>query len=188
MKVGYARVSTTGQSLDIQLEALKSNGCEELFQETESGKSADNREQLKTALQFVRKGDALVVTKLDRLARSMVDLGNIADTLKIKGADLIVLGQGGIDTTTSTGMLMFNMLGSFAQFERDLILERTAEGRAKAKAKGVKFGRKVKLDDIKLQEAIAEYKQRNLSASEVARKHGISRSSLYRLMQTIDPS
>lgn len=182
MKVGYARVSTTGQSLEVQLEALRAAGCEEIFQEKESGKTADNREQLQALLRFIRKGDTLVCTKLDRLARSVGDLDKIAGLLKEKEADLLVLGQAGLDTSTPTGKLLFNMLGAIAEFERDLILERTAEGRAKAKANGVSFGRKRKLDDHKLQLVIDDYKQGKLSANEVAKKHGISRSSLYRLM------
>lgn len=184
MKVGYARVSTTGQSLEVQLETLQQAGCDEVFQEKQSGKLADNREQLQAVLKYVRKGDTLVCTKLDRLARSIGDLDKIAKTLKEKGVELIVLGQSGIDTTTPSGKLMFNMLGAFAEFERDLILERTNEGRIKAKKAGVQFGRKPKLDDNKLQSAINDYKQGSLSASEVAKKYGISRASLYRLMNT----
>ena len=182
MKVGYARVSTTGQSLESQLETLKAFGCEEIFQEKQSGKQADSREQLNALIKFVRAGDILVCTKLDRLARSVNDLGNIAKTLESKGVDLIVTDQSGIDTSNPLGKLLFNILGSIAEFERDLILERTNEGRIKAKNAGVQFGRKPKLDDNKLRSAINDYKQGLSSASEIAKKYGISRASLYRLM------
>ena len=182
MKVGYARVSTVGQSLEIQLQGLDKEGCEKIFQEKASGKDADKRVQLQLALEFVRAGDVLVITKLDRLARSMGDLSIISKRLKEKGVGLKAINQPEIDTTSAIGELLFNVLGAVANFERALINERTAEGRAKAKLKGVKFGRKQKLDDEKLRLAIAEYNKRELSANDVAKKYGISRASLYRLM------
>lgn len=182
MKVGYARVSTVGQSLETQLEELEKEGCEKIFQEKASGKGADNRQQLQLALEFVRSGDILVITKLDRLARSMGDLSMISKKLKEKGVGLKAINQPEIDTTSAIGELLFNVLGAVASFERALINERTAEGRAKAKAKGVQFGRKQKLSREKLQLAIVDYKERQISASDVAKKYGISRASLYRLM------
>ena len=119
MLVGYARVSTTDQTLDTQVERLTYEGCEKLFSESYSGGSTQGRKQLQLALDFVREGDVLVCTKLDRLARSAVDLGNIANTLSDKGCDLVVLDQP-IDTTSPTGKLMFNMIAAFAEFERAL--------------------------------------------------------------------
>ena len=182
MKVGYARVSTLGQSLEIQIDSLTKEGCDRIFTEKASGKSTDNREQLQAALGFVRVGDVFVITKLDRLARSMTDLGLISKTLKTKGVGLKALDQPEIDTTSAIGELLFNILGSVAAFERALINERTAEGRAKAKVKGVKFGAKAKLSDIELVKLKAEVELYSGSKSELAHKYGISRASLYRLI------
>ena len=182
MKVGYARVSTLGQSLDIQLESLAKEGCQKIFEEKASGKSTDDREQLQMALDFVRDGDVLVITKLDRLARSMIDLGLIAKRLKDKGVGLKAIDQTGIDTTTATGELLFNILGSVAAFERALINERTAEGRAKARAKGVKFGAKAKLSESEVASLKEEMELFEGSKSELASKYGISRASLYRII------
>lgn len=122
--VGYARVSSTGQSLDVQLEKLKD--CDKLFQEKKSGRT-DNREQLKQCLEYVRDGDVFVVTKLDRLGRSTRDLLNIVNRLESKGVQLRVLDQN-LDTGTSSGKLMFTMLGAIAEFENDLRRERQSEG------------------------------------------------------------
>lgn len=184
MKIGYARVSTTGQSLESQLETLKNAGCDKVYQEKLSGKSADNRERLQTVLEFIQEGDILICTKLDRLARSISDLWSIVNLLESKKAHITILDQPLIDTSKPEGKLVMTMFGYVAETERALILERTANGRAKAKAKGVQFGRKPKLDDNKLQSAIDDYKQGSLSASDVAKKYGISRASLYRLMNT----
>lgn len=177
--IGYARVSTQNQSLDNQKHRLTAYGCEKLFTEKYSGAKSD-RAQLKAALDYVREGDALIVTKLDRLARSAVDLGKIAEQLQRKGVDLVVLDQD-INTTTPTGKLMFTMIGAFAEFERDLINERCKEGIAKAKERGVKFGRRCKLSDKQLVEMKAEFKAGVIGKTELAAKYGISRPSLYRL-------
>lgn len=182
MKIGYARVSTLGQSLENQLESLAKEGCDKIFQEKASGKSADNREQLQLALDFVRAGDVLIITKLDRLARSMIDLGAISKTLKDKGVGLKALDQPEIDTTSAIGELLFNILGSVASFERSLINERTAEGRAKAKSKGVKFGAKAKLSVSQLVNLKNEFASWEGNKTELADKYGISRASLYRLV------
>ena len=177
--VGYARVSTQGQSLDNQTERLLERGCSKIFAEKYSGAKAD-REQLKAALNYVREGDVLVVTKLDRLARSAVDLGRVAELLQEKAVDLVVLDQQ-IDTTTSTGKLMFTMIAGFAEFERDLINERCREGIAKAKERGVKFGRPSKLSKEQLEALRAEFLAGVIGRGELARKYGISKPSLYRL-------
>jgi DNA invertase Pin-like site-specific DNA recombinase len=181
LKVGYARVSTLGQSLENQVASLTNAGCEKIYQEKASGKTSDGREQLQLALDFVRAGDVLVFTKLDRLARSMGDLGVIAKKLKEKSVGLVALDQPAIDTTTATGELIFNVLGAVASFERSLINERTAEGRAKAMSKGVKFGKKPKLSDMQIKELSEELAIWTGSKEELAAKHGISRASLYRL-------
>ena len=181
MKIGYARVSTTGQDYETQLTKLKAEGCEEIFSEKQSGKSAENREQLQAALKYARKGDVLVITKLDRLARSMGDLWQIVRELDTKGVGFKVLDQTGMDTTTPTGKLMFNILGSIAEFERDLINARTDEGRKAAKAKGVKFGRKEKLTSEQVEALQADVKVEAMSMQVIADKYGVARNSVYRL-------
>jgi len=181
MRVGYARVSTTGQSLEVQLDALGASGCEKIFREKQSGKQAHTREQLQRAIEFVREGDALVVTKLDRLARSTLDLEQLAKRLQDKNVGLIVLDQKELDTTTRTGKLMFTLLGAIAAFERELILERAAEGRAKAMQRGVKFGRPVTIPTEKQAQVRRDLKTWKGSKAELAKHHGISRATLYRM-------
>lgn len=139
-KIGYARVSTKEQNLDVQLMALRDFGCEQLFFEKLSGTIA-HRPQLDACLSFLRKGDVLVVYKLDRLGRSLKNLIELLDSLKDREVGFVSL-QDNISTEGAAGQLMLNILGAFAQFERDLILERTAEGRKTAKERGVRFGRK----------------------------------------------
>lgn len=177
--IGYARVSSQGQNLDNQLERLNLHGCSKVFSEKYSGIKSD-REQLQAALDYVREGDSLVVTKLDRLARSSVDLGRIAETLQNKNVDLVVMDQK-IDTSTPTGKLMFNMIGAFAEFERDLIGERCREGIARAKKRGVYIGRKPKLTKKQLNELKADFGEGLLSRQQLAEKYGLSRASVYRL-------
>jgi DNA invertase Pin-like site-specific DNA recombinase len=128
----------------------------------------------------VREGDKFVITRLDRLARSVGDLADIAKQLENKGVDLVVLDQQ-IDTSTATGKLMFNMIDAFAEFERDLINERCKEGIERAKAKGVKFGRKPSLSLSQLNKLKLEFKDGELGKKELASKYGISKASLYRL-------
>lgn len=139
MKVGYARVSTKDQSLDMQLQALEANNCERLFKEKISGKGTI-QPQLQECLNFLREGDTLVVYKLDRLGRSLKNILALLDELNSRGVTFISL-QDNLSTEGANAQLMINLLGTFAQFERDLIVERCQEGRKVAKAKGVKFGR-----------------------------------------------
>lgn len=131
--IGYARVSSVGQSLDVQLDKLTKAGCERVYQEKVSGTSTDGREQLAELLRYVREGDDVVITKLDRLGRSLADLLDITEQLEAKGVTLRVLDQN-LETTTAQGKLMFTMLGAFAEFETALRKERQMEGIAKAKA------------------------------------------------------
>ena len=175
---GYARVSTTGQSLDVQLEQLQAAGCQRVFMEKLGGACTAGRDQLVLALDFVREGDVFVVTRLDRLARSIVDLRHIVDRLAAKGVGFRCLQQGGIDTTTSEGRLLLNVLGSFAEFELDIRRERQAEGIAKAKAAGVYRGRPATIggDDV------LRLKADGLGATDIAKRLGISRASVYRLL------
>lgn len=181
IKIGYARVSTTGQSLETQLAALQAAGCTKIYQEKLSGKSTSNREQYKAALDYIREGDVLIVTKLDRLARSISDLWETVRAIEQKGAALKVLDQPLIDTTTKEGKLVMTMFGYVAETERSLILERTQEGREKAKAAGVKFGRKETITPEIAQAALEDFKAGNESSVVIAKRHGLSRASLYRL-------
>jgi len=180
MKVGYARVSSVGQSLDTQIEKLTAFGCEKVFQEKRSGATRENREAVNAALEFCREGDVLVITKLDRLARSMVDLQDITKTLDRKGVDFIVLDQS-IDTTTPAGRLTFHLLGAVAEFERDLITERRNEGIERAKVKGVKFGRREKLSEAQVQELRTAYGAGE-TRQELMKCFDISKSTFYRLI------
>lgn len=146
MKIGYARVSSIGQNLDTQIQKLKEYGCEEIFMEKRSGKDRKGRIELERALEYVRSGDEFIVAKLDRVARSVIDLNNILHLLNEKNVSFKALNTD-IDTSTSHGKLLFNILGSIAEFERELIKERQKDGIENAKTNGVKFGRKKKIND-----------------------------------------
>lgn len=174
--VGYARTSTFDQvaGLETQQMALKDLGCEEIFQEQVS--ATGKRPRLDEALRFIRKDDILVVTKLDRLARSIKHLGEIVEALDSKKASLRILNLN-LDTGTPTGKLILNMLGSVAQFEREMMLERQKEGIAKAKLEGRYKGRPKKIDPQEVQLLL---KQGN-SVSQIQKELGISRASVYRL-------
>ena len=183
IKIGYARVSSTGQDYQTQYDKLIAAGCKKVFSEKQSGKSADDRAELQRALEFLElggEGCALVVTKLDRLARSMNDLTTITSKLQKNGVGFIVLDQQ-IDTTTAQGKLLFNILGSLAEFERDLINARCDEGRKAAKAKGVPFGRRPKIKGEQLEALKADVKAGNMSMQAIADKYGVARNSVYRL-------
>lgn len=179
MQIGYARTSTLEQiaGFEAQKRDLETAGCEKVFSERVS--SVAHREQLEAAIDYLRDGDRLVVTKLDRLARSMRDLIAIKDRIEAKGAGLRILNMN-LDTTTATGKLMLNVLGSVAEFEREIMLERQREGVAKAKAEGKFKGRKptarAKAGEVEAMLAAGE------SPTVVAKKLGIGRSSVYRAM------
>jgi DNA invertase Pin-like site-specific DNA recombinase len=173
--IGYARVSTTDQDLTIQRDALKAAGCDVIRQEHASGTTTKGRDELRTILDFVRQGDTLVVTRIDRLARSIGDLQDIVRTLKAKGAALKATEQP-IDTSTAAGKCFLDMLGVFAEFETNLRRERQLEGIAKAKAAGVYKGRP---KTIRVADVLAMRTQ-GLSPSEIAKQLGISRASVYR--------
>ena len=178
MRVGYARVSTVGQKLDVQLDRL--SDCDRIFKEKASAGTTEKRHELKKALDFVRDGDVFLVTKLDRLARSVVDLSNIVQLLEQKDVDLVVLDQG-IDTTTIYGRLQFNILASIGEFERGIIRERSREGRERAIARGVKFGIRAKLSSDEISEMVRLFETDELSKRDICEIFGISRSSVYRL-------
>ena len=153
MIFGYARVSTDGQSLDAQRAQLRQAGCGKIFDEKVSGARSD-RARLKALLAGLGEGDLVLVTRLDRLARSTRDLLNILAGIVDKGAGFRSLGDPWADSTTPHGRLMLTVLGGLAEFERELIRARTSEGRSRAKARGVKFGRKPKLTPYQRQEAL----------------------------------
>jgi DNA invertase Pin-like site-specific DNA recombinase len=177
--IGYARVSTTDQSLTIQTEKLTNHGCTEIFQDRFTGSTAD-RPKLKECMAYIRKGDSLVITKLDRLARSTFHLTQIGESLKTKGVDLIVLDQS-INTETPTGRLLFNILGVIAEFESELRKERQMEGIAKAKANGVYFGAKKKLNDDDVAQ-LKKDREGGKLISDIGKKYRISRTTVYRLL------
>ena len=174
---GYARVSSTGQDLTVQQEALKAAGCEIIRSEKVSGTSTQGRDELRNLLDFVREGDELVITRIDRLARSIKDLQDIVSELKDKNVDLRATEQP-IDTTTAAGKCFLDMLGVFAEFETNLRKERQMEGIAKAKERGVYQGRRPSIDA----EKVRELKTSGMGASKIARELGISRASVYRLL------
>ena len=178
MKVGYARVSTLGQKLDVQLD--RPAGCDRVYHEKLSAGSAHTRPELQKALDFVRDEDVFVVTKLDRLARSVVDLSEIVKKLQKKNVDLAVMDQG-IDATTIYGWMQFNILAAIGEFERGLIRERSQEGRLKAIQRGVKFGARPKLSTQQLKALAQDYETPGCSKTEIAEYYGISRASVYRL-------
>lgn len=179
MQIGYARTSTLEQvaGIEAQKRDLEAAGCNKVFAEQLS--SVAQRDQLEAAIDYLRDGDSLVVTKLDRLARSMRDLLAIVDRIEAKGAGLRILAMN-LDTTTATGKLMLNVLGSVAEFERSMMLERQREGVAKAKAEGKYRGRaptaRAKAGEVEAMLAAGE------SPTAVAKKLGIGRSSVYRAM------
>lgn len=178
MLVGYARVSTTQQSLDVQLEQLGQHGVEKVFQEQLSGKSASNRPQLKAALDFCREGDTFLVTRLDRFARSAQDLHNIVAALTSKGVGFRCLQQGGLDTTTSHGKLMLGILAAVAEFELDIRQERQREGIDKAKAQGVYRGGKQRFDIA----AIQNFHNAGMKPRAIAKEMRCSPATVYRLL------
>lgn len=178
MKVAYSRVSSSSQSLEVQLEALKQYGCEKMFQEKVSGTSTQGREQLRECLDFVREGDELVITRIDRLARSVLDLQLIVKELTDKGVTLTATEQP-ISTKDATSKCFLDMLGVFAELETNLRSERQLEGIARAKQKGVYTGRKSKIDVQK----IKKLKEEGLGASAIAKQLKIHRDSVYRLLR-----
>jgi DNA invertase Pin-like site-specific DNA recombinase len=181
LKVGYARTSTLEQiaGMDAQVRDLHAAGCEKVFSEQVS--SVAKRPQLEAVLDFIREGDTLAVTKLDRLARSTQHLLEIADRVQAKGADLSILNLG-VDTSTATGKLTFTIIGAVGAFERELMLERQREGVARAKALGKYKGRKptarAKSEEVKA------LKAEGVRPSDIARRLGIGRASVYRVLSS----
>ncbi len=177
MKIGYARVSTIDQSLDLQLDALKAAGCERIFQEKVSG-TKDDRKQLVELFEYARQGDAIVVYKLDRLGRSTRKLLELTDELDRRGVELISL-RDNIDTTTAVGKAMFRMLAVLSEMERDLIAERTKAGLEAARARGRVGGRPRKAVD----KALRLYDSRQHTVKEIQEFTGVSKATLYRAIE-----
>ena len=187
MKIGYARVSTVGQSLETQIEKLTAAGCEpdNIYKEKQTGTSTKHREALAELKRTVREGDTVMVSKIDRLGRSLVDLNKIVSDLVGKGAQVVFID----DNITFSGKddamnkLIFNMLSSFAEFEREIIVQRTTEGRERALKEGRKFGRKIsKAQRVAIDKALQMYDEREdkgYTVSYILDESGISRSTLY---------
>ncbi len=180
MKIGYARVSTTGQDLSLQISALESFGCERIFYEKKS--AVKEREELDKVMLLLREGDVLVVWKLDRLARSIQQLLLLISKLEDMKVDLVCV-NGAVDTTTPHGRLLFHVTSAFAQFERDLIVERTMAGLAEARKKGVQLGRRAGLSPEALEKAkVASELYSSRTVPQICSVLKISKSTLYRYL------
>lgn len=175
--IGYARVSTEDQHLDLQTDALEKYGCERIFKEKVSGRDAE-RSELKAMFDYLREGDTVVVWKLDRLGRSMQDLIRLTNQLGDKGVGFASI-KDSIDMSTPTGRLYFHLMASLAEFERDLIRERTKAGLEAARARGREGGRKP-ADSEKLEQAFILYDSQTLSVADICKMTGISKSTFYR--------
>jgi DNA invertase Pin-like site-specific DNA recombinase len=181
MIIGYARVSTKEQDLSGQLAELQAAGCAKVYSEKASGARSADRTELAKVLRRLQAGDVLMVTRLDRLARSTRDLLNVLDTVKQAGAGFRSLKDTWADTTTPHGQLMLTVLGGLAEFERSLIVARTGEGRERAKARGVRFGRPSSLSAFQRQEAVRRHAAGE-AAADIARSFNCHRASVYRAL------
>lgn len=176
-KVGYARVSSSGQSLEIQLDKLKD--CDKIFQEKRSA-ATDNRPKLKDCLEYVREKDTLVITRLDRLARSTLHLCQIAQELERKKVAIQVIDQN-IDTNDATGRLLFNMLGAISQFENEIRAERQMDGIKKALANGIRFGKKRRLNNEQIH-SLKNKRKKGVKITDLMREYNLSKASIYRYL------
>src|SRR5690349_5269388 len=187
MRIGYGRVSTTDQHPEAQHDALTAAGCDEIFIDKLSGKLA-SRPELDKALVAVRQGDQLVITKLDRLGRSLRNLMDLSDLFQSKGVGLVVLDQG-IDTTTPAGRLFFQIIGAIAEFEHSLMAERTRQGLEAARARGRTGGQKAKLRPRQIKLAQQMYDEtgddgkRRYTVQQIADEFGVSRPTIYRHLE-----
>lgn len=187
MKIGYGRVSTQEQHPEAQQDALLLAGCDKVFIDRASGKLA-SRPELDKAMVMLRDGDSLVITKLDRLGRSLKNLIEMSEELKARGVALVVLDQG-IDTSTSIGRMFYQILGAVAEFERELIVERTKDGLAAARARGRTGGRKKALSTRQaawarqLYDEVGEDSKRKYTVAEIAKEVGVSRPTVYRYLE-----
>jgi DNA invertase Pin-like site-specific DNA recombinase len=178
MRIGYARVSTGEQKLDLQLDQLEEAGCERVYQEQISG-AADSRPELERCLEELREGDTLVVWRLDRFGRSLKDLVSKMEALEEEGADFVSLTEG-IDTTTAQGKLTFHIFGALAEFERELARERTMAGLRAARERGRVGGRPPALSEEEVPQVQALMQNEDVSTSDICERFDISRATLYR--------
>lgn len=178
--VGYARVSSTGQDLAVQLEKLEGVGCDKVFKEKRSGVDA-GRPELKRCLEYLREGDTLLVTKLDRLARSTSDLYRIVSQLTDKGVEFKVLDDAAIDTSSRTGKLVMGILALIAEFENDIRRERQMDGIKKARERGIRFGRKPLLIFATIQK-VRKLRKAGKTVPEIMRQTALSKASVYRAL------
>ena len=185
-KFGYCRVSTDDQSLDLQVDALEKAGCSVIYQETASGKAAAGRPELQQALKALRVGDTLAVWRLDRLGRSLSDLVQIVSELEQRGIGFESLTEK-IETTSAGGKLIFHVFAALAEFERQVIRERTLAGLAAARARGRVGGRPAKLDAKAIREIEQLLKDPAAVVADVARRYGVSRTTLYRVIGAVVP-
>ncbi|MFA3791681.1 recombinase family protein [Aliiglaciecola sp. SL4] len=185
MKVGFARVSTQEQDLNVQLSKLNEFGCEKIFQGKQSGASIKNEEKLKELIDFIREGDEVIVTRLDRLGRSLKSILDSIDSIHNKGACLNII-DGSLNTSNDNPFsnAMINLCGVFAQLERDLIKVRTAEGREEAKAKGKHLGRSPALSDEQAKELLKD-KLNGESIASLARKYDVGRPTVHRTLERV---
>jgi DNA invertase Pin-like site-specific DNA recombinase len=181
MLIGYARVSTDDQNLDLQSDALQQAGCAKIYEDRKSGAKAE-RPGLAMALEVARTGDTLVIWRLDRLGRSLKDLIRLAETLDARGIGLKSLHEA-IDTTSSGGRLVFHMFGALAEFERNLIRERTQAGLAAARARGRLGGRRKSLDPERRRLVVHLYNERKHTVAEICQLMGISKPTLYSYLE-----
>ena len=179
--VGYARVSSVGQSLEVQREKLTAAGCTRLWAEKRSGRQADNRPELQACLAYVREGDVLVISRLDRMARSVLDLARITDELSRKGVALRVLDQC-IDTGTAEGKLMLHMISAFGEFEADLRASRQRDGILLAQRNGVRFGRKAALTEEQKHRIRRLHTDEGFSVGQLQERFHVSRATVYRAL------
>lgn len=184
MRMGYCRVSTDDQNLDLQKDALLKSGCEKIFEDKISGSKA-KRPGLEALLDFARSDDTVVVWRLDRLGRSMSDLVALVSTLEEKGIQLASLNES-IDTSTSSGKLFFHIFGAIAEFERNLTIERTRAGLAAARARGRMGGRPKLLDKAKRELAVQLYHEKKKTVKEICELMGISKPTLYKYVEEMN--
>lgn len=187
MLIGYARVSTDAQDLEAQRRALTAAGCERIYEEKVSGAKRD-RPELARMLDNLRLGDAVAVTRLDRLARSTVAMLNIVEQIKEAGAGLRSLGEPWADSTSPAGEMVLTVFAGIAQFERSLIIARTGEGRKLAKERGVRFGRPPKFTDDQWSHYLAQVEAGNLTATQAAKLIGCNRATVFRKLAQVNAS
>nr|WP_143048482.1 recombinase family protein [Pseudomonas sp. Snoq117.2] len=182
MRIGYARVSTVDQNLELQRDALARAGCVQVYEEKASGKSATGRPELAHLMRALRKGDTLIVWRLDRLGRSLVDLVRIVDELAARGVAFESLSEK-IDTSTAQGRMFFGFMAAMAQYQRDVISENTLAGLKAARARGRNGGRPPALDDVAIAEIRVLMQSADMSAMRIAKRYGVSKTTLYNTLK-----